>query len=87
MNYNTKNKRKILFSLSKQKDKNKKTKIKKASSFSIDLKLKNKTKNEYNIYTNRSKRKNVMKFVNKNFINKYDYCFTKINKNNKSLDL
>ena len=87
LNYNTKNKRKILFSLSKQKDKNKKTKIKKASSFSIDLKLKNKTKNEYNIYTNRSKRKNVMKFVNKNFINKYDYCFTKINKNNKSLDL
>ena len=66
-----KNRSKILFSFSLQKDKkdNKKTKAKKSSSFSIDLNLKNNKKNEYNIYTNRPKRKNVMKFVNKNHMN------------------
>ena len=97
-NYKTKNKNKILFSLSQQKDKkenNKKIKTKKASSFSIDLNIKIHPKNEYNIYTNRPKRKNVMKFVNKNNMNlrignlysKYDYGYRKENKNNKSLDL
>ena len=72
-------------------------KTKKASSFSIDLNLKYNNKNEYNIYTNRPKRKNVMKFVNKNnmnlrmrnLYNNYDYVYRKENKNNinnKSLD-
>ena len=101
MNMNkTKYKNKIVFSLSQEKDRkdNKKTKTKKASSFSIDLNLKYSNKNEYNIYTNRPKRKNVMKFVNKNnmnlrirnIYNNYDYCYRKENKNNinnKSLDL
>ena len=92
----TKNKYKILLSLSKQRD-NKKIKNKKSSSFSIDLNIKNNPKIEYNIYTNRPKRKNVMKFVNKNnmnlkirnLYNKYDYCFKNDNRkniNNKSLD-
>ena len=96
----TKYKNKIVFSLSQEKDRkeNKKIKTKKASSFSIDLNLKYNNKNEYNIYTNRPKRKNVMKFVNKNnmnlrirnIYNNYDYCYRKENKNNinnKSLDL
>ena len=96
----TKYKNKIIFSLSQEKDRkeNKKIKTKKASSFSIDLNLKYSNKNEYNIYTNRPKRKNVMKFVNKNnmnlkirnIYNNYDYCYRKENKNiinNKSLDL
>ena len=101
MNMNkTKYKNKIIFSLSQEKDRkeNKKIKTKKASSFSIDLNLKYSNKNEYNIYTNRPKRKNVMKFVNKNnmnlkirnIYNNYDYCYRKENKNiinNKSLDL
>jgi hypothetical protein len=66
-----KNRNKILFSLSLQKDKkdNKKAKTKKSSSFSIDLNFKNTQKIEYNIYTNRPRRKNVMKFVNKNIMN------------------
>ena len=95
----TKYKNKIIFSLSQEKErKDKKIKTKKASSFSIDLNLKYNNKNEYNIYTNRPKRKNVMKFVNKNnmnlrirnLYNNYDYCYRKENKNiinNKSLDL
>ena len=96
-NFKIKNKNKILFSLSQEKDKKeiKKIKTKKASSFSIDLNIKVHPKNEYNIYTNRPKRKNVMKFVNKNNMNlrignlysKYDYGYRKENKNNKSLDL
>ena len=54
-------------SLSQQKDKyNDKKKIKKSSSISVDLKLRNQRKNEINIYTNKPKRKNVMKFINKN---------------------
>ena len=92
----TKYKNKIIFSLSQEK-KDKKMKTKKASSFSIDLNLKYNNKNEYNIYTNRPKRKNVMKFVNKNnmnlrmrnLYNNYDYVYRKENKNNinnKSLD-
>ena len=61
------NKHKILLSLSQQKDKYKdKKKIKKSSSISVDLKLRNQRKNEINIYTNKPKRKNVMKFINKN---------------------
>ena len=95
----TKYKNKIIFSLSQEKErKDKKIKTKKASSFSIDLNLKYNNKNEYNIYTNRPKRKNVMKFVNKNnmnlrirnLYNNYGYCYRKENKNiinNKSLDL
>ena len=95
-----KNKYKILYSLSQQKYKKeeKKTKTKKSSSFSIDSNFKNNQKIEYGIYTNRPKRKNVMKFVNKNNINikmrnlcnKYDYCYRNDNKkntNNKSSDL
>ena len=97
-NLKLKNNNKLL-SLSQQKDKQeKKTKVKKASSFSIDLNFKNNQKIEYNIYTNRPKRKNVMKFVNKNnmnlkfgdLYNKYEYCYRNENKknmNNKSLDL
>ena len=97
-NLKLKNNNKLL-SLSQQKDKKeKKTKVKKASSFSIDLNFKNNQKIEYNIYTNRPKRKNVMKFVNKNnmnlkfgdLYNKYEYCYRNENKknmNNKSLDL
>jgi 5'-AMP-activated protein kinase catalytic alpha subunit len=97
-NLKLKNNNKLL-SLSQQKDKKeKKTKVKKASSFSIDLNFKNNQKIEYNIYTNRPKRKNVMKFVNKNnmnlklgnLYNKYDYYYRNENKknmNNKSLDL
>ena len=97
-NLKLKNNNKLL-SLSQQKDKKeKKTKVKKASSFSIDLNLKNNQKIEYNIYTNRPKRKNVMKFVNKNnmnlkfgdLYNKYECCYRNENKknmNNKSLDL
>ena len=93
------NKNKLLLSLSQQKDKKeKKTKTKKASSFSIGLNFKNIQKIDYNIYTNRPKRKNVMKFVNKNNISlkignlykKYDYYYRNDNKknmNNKSLDL
>jgi hypothetical protein len=98
-NLKLKNNNKLLLSLSQQKDKKeKKTKVKKASSFSIDLNFKNNQKIEYNIYTNRPKRKNVMKFVNKNnmnlklgnLYNKYDYYYRNENKknmNNKSLDL
>ena len=97
-NLKLKNNNKLL-SLSQQKDKKeKKTKVKKESSFSIDLNFKNNQKIEYNIYTNRPKRKNVMKFVNKNnmnlkfgdLYNKYEYCYRNENKknmNNKSLDL
>ena len=84
------NKHKILLSLSQQKDKYKeKKKIKKASSVSVDLNLRNQPKNEINIYTNKPKRKNVMKFINKNnndlyvngnfklnnIYNKYGYCY------------
>ena len=88
------NKHKILLSLSQQKDKckdKKKIKTKKASSLSIDLNIRNQGKNEINIYTNKPKRKNVMKFINKNnnndingngnyrlnniIFNKYGYCY------------
>ena len=99
------NKHKILLSLSQQKDKNKdkkKIKTKKASSLSIDLNIRNQGKNDMNIYTNKPKRKNVMKFINKNnnndingnfklnnIYNKYGYSYkNEIKKNihNKSLD-
>ena len=60
------NNNKALLSLSQQKDK-KKIKTKKASSLSIDLNLRNQGKNDFNIYNNKQpKRKNVMKFINKN---------------------
>ena len=97
-NLKLKNNNKLL-SLSQKKDKKeKKKKVKKEYSFSIDLNFKNNQKIEYNIYTNRPKRKNVMKFVNKNnmnlkfgdLYNKYEYCYRNENKknmNNKSLDL
>ena len=98
------NKHKFL-SLSQQKDKfkdKKRIKTKKASSLSIDLNIRNQGKNEINIYTNKPKRKNVMKFINKNnnndangnfkmnnIFNKYGYCYKnemKKNNHNKSLD-
>ena len=99
------NNNKILLSLSQQKDKikdKKKIKNKKASSLSIDLTFRNQGKNDINIYTNKPKRKNVMKFINKNnnndinanfrinnIYNKYGYCYkNEIKKNiyNKCLD-
>ena len=98
-------KQKLFSSLSQQKDKykdKKKIKNKKASSLSIDLNSRNPGKNEINIYTNRPKRKNVMKFINKNnnndlngnlrlnnIENKFGYCFkneVKKNIHNQSLD-
>ena len=85
------NKHKLLYSLSQQKDKCKdKKKNKKASSVSVDLNIRNQGKNDINIYTNKPKRKNVMKFINKNnndlncnyklnninnIYNKYGYCY------------
>ena len=63
------NKHKILSSLSQQKDKNKdknKVKIKKAASLSIDSNIRNQSKKDMNIFANKPKRKNVMKFINKN---------------------
>ena len=78
---------KILLSLSQQKDKDKK-KIK-TKTLSVDLK--NHGRNEINVYTNKPKRKNVMKFINKinnnndininmnmnfnNIYNKYSYFY------------
>ena len=69
---------------------------------SVDLNIRNQRKKEIGIYTNRPKRKNVMKFINKNhnneingnfrlnnIYNKYGYCYkNEIKKNihNKSLD-
>ena len=97
------NKHKLLYSLSQQKDKCKdKKRNKKASSVSVDLNIKNQGKNDINIYTNKTKRKNVMKFINKNnndlncklnninnICNKYGYCYKnelKRNLHNRSLD-
>ena len=63
------NKHKILSSLSQQKDKNKdknKVKTKKAASLSIDSNIRNQSKKDMNIFANKPKRKNVMKFINKN---------------------
>ena len=98
-------KHKLLSSSSQQKDNykdRKKIKNKKSSSVSVDLNIRNQRKKEISIYTNRPKRKNVMKFINKNhnneingnfrlnnIYNKYGYCYkNEIKKNihNKSLD-
>ena len=94
LNFKKINKNKIKYSLSQQKEQKDiiTNKTKKESSFSIDLNLRNNKKNEF-ILTNRLKRKNVMKFVNKNNmnlkVNKYDYGFKNENKrfNNKILDI
>ena len=83
------NNHKLLYSLSQQKDKYYKKKNKKASSVSVDLNSRIQGKNDINIYTNKPKRKNVMKFINKNnndlningnikynnIYNKYGYCY------------
>ena len=59
-------KHKLLSSSSQQKDNykdRKKIKNKKSSSVSVDLNIRNQRKKEISIYTNRPKRKNVMKFI------------------------
>ena len=78
---NFKTKRNSYFIEEKIKEK-KKVRSKKASSLSVDLNYRNQGKNEINIFNNnKPKRKNVMKFVNKNNNDNLNNMNLKLNNN------
>jgi hypothetical protein len=78
---NYKTKRNNFFFEEKIKDK-KKVRSKKASSLSVDLNYRNQEKNEINIFNNiKPKRKNVMKFIDKNNNDNVNNMNLKLNNN------